>query len=841
MLKLFNQAGADTRADSLAEARRERRGNAPLAAIGRAPKIGDTGVARFEAGGRTREIAYVTQDRFTGRDLAVALREGSPEARAAARAEARALVEDLIKARVRLDDSLDGDHAAKFGENVGYGRLPGDKNDRAYVLDAGETTRVPEPGLLDRALGRPDPLRVHYEAVLRGLESGPRRVGASEPPAGQEFRLTWLDRSLGSEKLAVARDFHGVAHGLADRIAAAGGERPAVRMEASVLGSPFAPVRLWWQTVRHGTMRQRIAAFSPLTVGALLFGTLGGVPVEGVAFKNGNVSEVRTHNHSYGLATGAVIPLTLWATARVLESKGNKPAHELTHSIEYLVLGLARQKGALESPGEILGVQNDARLYLWGGRNEAATIAAEYSGKLDAVVDMLRLNAAEFFASHFKADPAYARERAARFDEFAATLHRELAAEHPALFARASPRSLDSIRADPVPKGPATSLPDAPAAARLGADEGLAPRRRLRGGRLAGLAEAPPPAAAPLPRWLVEPGPAAPALPAGVKALGGLSNVTAVHASNIYLGDAGGQAVVIKLNATPNEPRVLAAMNGVALPGNVRVPRLLGAEALDAGAAARIEGGARHFDADAVARAAEEGRWLMVMERLPEDFVALRDVLAGRPPLAPIAGKDWQGLLDAVSALHARGLGFGDLNNPTNIHVRQVRAADGSARTEFALIDAGIGTMTGRESTLANDRAQLKGLMGYETQLMEKGLLAARGVMAETPAPAALEAPAPVAVARAPAAAAAAIRGVAAHLRQTRRRARRRRAAPRRRGRIRRARRLHARAGARARDPHPVLLRHHGRVRGGRGLHARAHGPRRGRHLAQRGDGLAAR
>ncbi|MDX6768891.1 MAG: hypothetical protein SF051_05120, partial [Elusimicrobiota bacterium] len=747
VLKVFSQVNGDTRADSLAEARRERRGNAALEAIGRAPRLGETGIARFEAGGKVREVAYLTQQRFHGRDLATALREGTPESRARARAEARALVEDLVKARLRLDDNLGGDHAAKFGQDVGYGRLPGDAADRALVLDAGDLTRVPEPGLMDRLLGRPDPLRVHYEGVLRALErgaasEGPVRVGAADPAPGRELRMTWLDRSMPAEKVAVARRYHGVAHALADRIAAAGGPRPEVRFEASVLGSPLAPLRLWWQTVFYGTPRQRLTAFSPVTLFAVFAGTLGATPVEGVSFKDGRLSAVSAHGHSYGLATGGVLPLVQWGLGRLLEPRGNKPAHELAHAIEYLALGLARQRGVLESPGEIMGVHNDARLYLWGGRNERATIAAEYTGRLDRVFDMLRLNGRDFFRDWYKADPAYARERAARFDEFVQDLQRELAAENPGLFER-GPRDLAAIELDLFPPA-ASARPDAaPVAPPLpGVVPGLSPRLSDAGddgptrvgaseggglfGWLRGAAPAPsqPPRPA-APRWVVEDSPFPPKLPAGLRVTGPLPGAPDA-ARGVYAAEAGGTPAVLRLDATPNEPRVLAAMAGVGLPDNVRVPRLLGAGPANAGALSLVEGG-RAFDAGALGRAERDGRWLVVVERPPEGFVPLTDATR----LAAISRPDWQGLLDAVAALQAKGIGFGGLGDPGAVSVRQVPTEGGGARTEFRLDGAARGTLKGRPEVLADDRARLKGEGGLEARLIARGLLSGPGYLGD--------------------------------------------------------------------------------------------------------------
>ncbi|MDD5301796.1 MAG: diguanylate cyclase [Elusimicrobia bacterium] len=232
--------------------------------------------------------------------------------------------------------------------------------------------------------------------------------------------------------------------------------------------------------------------------------------------------------------------------------------------------------------------------------------------------------------------------------------------------------------------------------------------------------------------WPLETGGPAPArLDFGALRLDGpLKNLEAAHA-NVLAVEAGGRKAVLKIDAKPNEARVLAAMAEVPLPANVRVPRLLGDAPADAVVLARLaDGSPGAVNYSAVKRAAAEGRHMIVVERLPDDFVSMMQVTNGSVKLQePISRGDWQGLLDAVKAFSRRDIGFGDFGNETNIRLRQVPDGKGGSRTEFALIDAGQGTLKGKIEVLASDYVQIKGDRALETRLLERGLLEARGAL----------------------------------------------------------------------------------------------------------------
>ncbi len=162
VIKIFTQFGADDTAGSLSERRRESRNLRPLLAIRRAPRVVEEGVVELNTPSGKEAVGYVLQRRVDGRGLGDMLRDRDPAVRASALDEVRALFEELITARIKLEVRV------KMRENVFVGREGGTGASKAWVLDAEEVSVVPR-GLADRFLGRPDPLRAYYDAVLADL------------------------------------------------------------------------------------------------------------------------------------------------------------------------------------------------------------------------------------------------------------------------------------------------------------------------------------------------------------------------------------------------------------------------------------------------------------------------------------------------------------------------------------------------------------------------------------------------------------------------------------------------------------------------------------------------
>ena len=171
VIKVFALTGAKDAAGSLSEKRLEMRNLLPLLDIGRAPRVVEQGALelRTPSSGGKRTTGYIVQERVFGRELGDMLRDPDPAIRGRALKEARALFEDLIAARIKLEDEVN------MHENISVGRAGGGAAVKAWVLDAGESTLVAGRGTLDKLLGRPDPLRGYYEKVLAALSRLPRR------------------------------------------------------------------------------------------------------------------------------------------------------------------------------------------------------------------------------------------------------------------------------------------------------------------------------------------------------------------------------------------------------------------------------------------------------------------------------------------------------------------------------------------------------------------------------------------------------------------------------------------------------------------------------------------
>lgn len=165
VLKLFSQAGADHAAGSLSEKRRELRGLEPLLAIRRAPRVVAQGALELTTPSTkgAKVTGFIVQDRVEGRELGDLLRDGDPAVRAAALTEVTALFEELIAARIKLDDDR------KIEENISIGLAGRSRTAKAWVLDAGEISVAPRRTAVDKLLGRPDPLRAYYDQILAGL------------------------------------------------------------------------------------------------------------------------------------------------------------------------------------------------------------------------------------------------------------------------------------------------------------------------------------------------------------------------------------------------------------------------------------------------------------------------------------------------------------------------------------------------------------------------------------------------------------------------------------------------------------------------------------------------
>lgn len=78
------------------------------------------------------------------------------------------LFDNMVRHRLKIVDTV------KLRENLMVGETVSHPDLKAYVIDADIVQRVPERALLDRMLGKPDPLRAHYDDLLRQFGQGLR-------------------------------------------------------------------------------------------------------------------------------------------------------------------------------------------------------------------------------------------------------------------------------------------------------------------------------------------------------------------------------------------------------------------------------------------------------------------------------------------------------------------------------------------------------------------------------------------------------------------------------------------------------------------------------------------
>ncbi len=183
VIKLFAAIGTKGAAASLSEKRLEMGRLQPLLEIGRAPRVVDQGALEFVTASGKKRAGYIVQERVLGREIGELLRDPDPAVRRAALEETRRLFEDLIRARVRMADRV------AFGHSIMIGRAGEAAAEQAWVVDAGESTRVSAPTWIDRLRGKPDPLRVNYEQVLA-------EFARLRPKAGKLSPLRQMQASL---------------------------------------------------------------------------------------------------------------------------------------------------------------------------------------------------------------------------------------------------------------------------------------------------------------------------------------------------------------------------------------------------------------------------------------------------------------------------------------------------------------------------------------------------------------------------------------------------------------------------------------------------------------------
>lgn len=186
------------------------------------------------------------------------------------------------------------------------------------------------------------------------------------------------------------------------------------------------------------------------------------------------------------------------------------------------------------------------------------------------------------------------------------------------------------------------------------------------------------------------------ALPSGLEVGEKPLRVGSPH-TNVYAASFQGREAALKVDARSGEAEVNWRAGQVPLPENVHVTKVIAAERWN-GSTLRRYGLEGKVDPETAARYVEEGRSLLLMERLPEDSVPLHSYLYG--PRKGIAKPEArQRLVAAVEKLNELGIVHGDLETRTNLRWRRDPV---TGEDHFYILDFGQGKSKG-----APDRTQV--------------------------------------------------------------------------------------------------------------------------------------
>ncbi len=285
--------------------------------------------------------------------------------------------------------------------------------------------------------------------------------------------ISWMDRApLDLPRIQQAQRFYDAARYLSTHFQGAA----RVKYGSATLGNFDEVIRLYWQQLKAGRWGDKLkAGLNPWMWLMILVGSLANVPIESFTLEKGEVTEARATGHGLGLGNLAVGSAAVYGLLGLMATTGplgtaalglaaliiggsaiagpflplaslkkgqNKPAHELVHAMQFIVLGLALKRGIIEEEADLLAIQNKISVlgYLWGDKTEKeGTIPAEEEGKLDAMFATLKGNAHAFFAKHYKDRPEVAERRGLLFDEFVDSIATELWKQFPDLFASQPP------------------------------------------------------------------------------------------------------------------------------------------------------------------------------------------------------------------------------------------------------------------------------------------------------------------------------------------------------------------------------------------------------------------
>lgn len=270
------------------------------------------------------------------------------------------------------------------------------------------------------------------------------------PGSDAPLPLSLADRiSLSPSKKQRAQAFYAVGRELARRVTG-DPERFEYRRTAGLTNVDDA-VSLWSLQAKHGDAATT-AKSVPVTLLAVAAGAVNNVPIEGATVEGGKLVSVKATGHSLNpllnaasaVAAGVALTLApplaaialagplLTAAPLVVQRFGdtNAPVHEMAHGMQFLLAGDLLNRGLVDE-SDLVAMQNDADStgYLWGGETEKAAHAAETTGDLAPMFDVLRKRVAERLEERHSLAAAPLVEEAHRvLDGHEAWMTRELAA-----------------------------------------------------------------------------------------------------------------------------------------------------------------------------------------------------------------------------------------------------------------------------------------------------------------------------------------------------------------------------------------------------------------------------
>jgi hypothetical protein len=252
--------------------------------------------------------------------------------------------------------------------------------------------------------------------------------------------------SLSQSQQDVAQLFYQVGRELARRVT---GNPDAFHYQPSHASNVGSTFKLWALQARHGDLGTTVRSL-PATLGAAALGAVGNTPIEGARIHDGKLVEARASGHGFNLLLNAASAVTfgvvgtlvppllpfvlltplMTAVPLVAQKVGdtNAPVHEMAHAMQFLLLGDLLNHGHIDA-SDLVHIQNDVKKsgYLWGGKTEEAAHAAETTGQVEPMFDVLRERVSDRLEEKHGVGNPLVGEALQRLDDHQKWMTRELA------------------------------------------------------------------------------------------------------------------------------------------------------------------------------------------------------------------------------------------------------------------------------------------------------------------------------------------------------------------------------------------------------------------------------